>query len=169
MTRAPRDPGLVRRLALLTYGRLPRRVRLAVLHAFAPSYTVGSLCLIEHQGRLLMLRQRHRRGWTLPGGLAKRGERVETAAVREVYEETGLEIQVGLPIGVVVDPRARRVDVLYHVPVAEQVTAVAGSEAFEAAWLSREEAGAMDVPTTQALDTFAGSISPGARTGRLLS
>lgn len=166
MTRAPGAPGPIRRLALTTYRRLPRRARLALLHTFAPSYTVGSLCLIEHDGRLLMLRQRHRRGWTLPGGLLDRGEHAEEAAVREVKEETGLDVEVGLPIGIVVDPRARRVDVLFHIPLDEPVVAVANSEALEAAWLLPADAGPTDEPTAEALATFRQAALPGARTGR---
>jgi ADP-ribose pyrophosphatase YjhB (NUDIX family) len=159
---------MVRRWILSTYRRLPRRARLALLHAFAPSHTVGSLCLIEHQGRLLMLRQRHRTGWTLPGGLLDRGENAAQAAVREVWEETGLQVRVGQPVTVVVDPGARRVDVLFHVPVEGPPTAVPGSEALEAAWLTPQEAGRLDEPTAAALDAFTRTAEHGSRRGVLV-
>jgi ADP-ribose pyrophosphatase YjhB (NUDIX family) len=162
------DPGPIRRWALTTYARLPRRVRLALLHTFAPSHTVGALCLLEHEGRLLMLRQRHRRGWTLPGGLCDRGENAEQAVVREVREETGLEITAGLPLTVVVDPRARRVDVLFHVPVSAVPDVVPASEALEAAWLAPGDTGPLDEPTRTALAAFARATEPDARTGHLL-
>lgn len=167
MSDAPQRPGMLRLLALRTYRRLPRRLRLAILHAVAPSHSVGSLCFVEHQGRVLLLRQHHRRGWTLPGGLVDRGEDAERAVIREVREETGLAIEPGLPFAVIVDPRARRVDVLFHVPVERQPEARAGSEAIEAAWLTPEEAGPVDIPTAEAFAMFARFRGPRPHRGRL--
>ena len=37
--------------------------------------------------------------WGLPGGYIDRGEVVENAAIREVWEETGLRVKVGELIG----------------------------------------------------------------------
>lgn len=39
-------------------------------------------------------------GWTLPGGGLEAGEAPETAAVREIFEETGLRAQIGQILGV---------------------------------------------------------------------
>ena len=164
------SPGtVILRRALSVYRRLPRRVRLALLRTFAPTHTVGSLCFLEHDGHLLMLRQVHRRGWTLPGGLVDRGEDASQAAVREVREETGLEIRVGLPLTVVVDPRSRRVDVLFYVPVDTRPVVVPDSEALEAAWLTPAEAAPFDEATTGALAAFARARADTDRTGEVLS
>jgi ADP-ribose pyrophosphatase YjhB (NUDIX family) len=143
------------------------RARLWVVRRVAPSHHVGALCLIEHEGRLLMLRQSHRWGWTLPGGLLDRGEAAEATARREVAEETGLEVEPALPFGVVVDTEVRRVDVLFWVPVDHRPPVAAASEALEAAWLTAEEAGAVDESTAQALRVFHAFRRPGAHAGRL--
>ena len=49
-------------------------------------------------GVLLVLR-RELRGWELPGGRAEPGEDERAALVRELREETGLEVEVGGRVG----------------------------------------------------------------------
>ena len=160
-------PGPVRRLALTGFRRMPRWARVRLIRLVAPSHTVGALCLLEHEGTVLLLRQRHRHGWTLPGGLVNRGETAAQAVVREVAEETGLVVEVGLPVGTVVEPRTRRVDVVFHVVAGAAPVVTAGSEAVSAAWLRPEQAGAVDEPTAQALALFARSRDVRAYRGRL--
>jgi len=158
-------------MSLQLYRRLPRWMRLFIVRRIAPSHTVGALALIEHDGRLLMLRQRHRKGWTFPGGLINRGESAHTAVEREVTEETGLRVSVGLPFSTVVDPASRRVDVLYWVEAGEQwphAPAVdAAGEALTARWIAPSDAGPVDEPTTQALAEFARFSAGTGHRGRL--
>src|SRR4051794_20259565 len=134
-------------MALSLYRRLPRFLRLFIIRRIAPGHTVGALCLIEHQGRLLMLSQLHRRGWTFPGGLLNRGEDAATAVVREVAEETGLRIEVGLPFATVVDPSSRRVDILFWVQAGFASEVQAAGEAVSADWISPADMGLVDDPT----------------------
>lgn len=158
---------LVRRWLLAAFGRLPRPVRIRLVRAIAPSHTVGCVCLIEHDGRLLVLRQHHRRGWTLPGGLVNRGEDAQRCVVREVKEETGLDVEVGLPIATVVEPRTRRVDVVFHVAADHEPAVVPGSEASGAQWLRPEDMGELDEPTATVLGLLERWRSPSAHSGRV--
>lgn len=56
-------------------------------------------------GALLLMRRSDNGHWGLPGGYVELGESVETAAVREVFEETGIAVALGRLVGVYSDPR----------------------------------------------------------------
>ena len=105
----------VHHLLLRLFRRLPVRARRRVVRTLAPSFTVGAICMIEREdGALLLVRQSYRRRWGVPGGLLKRGETPHDAARREVLEEVGLDVElVGEP-AVVVEPKARRVDLVFR-------------------------------------------------------
>jgi len=50
----------------------------------------GSLVAVWFEGRLLLVRNGYRRGYSLPGGNRKSGESARRAAVREIREEVGV-------------------------------------------------------------------------------
>src|SRR3954454_2646604 len=125
--------------ALRVFRRLPASVRRLLVRTGTPSCTVGAVCLLERDDRLLMLRQPHRVGWSLPGGLLDRGESAADAVSREVREELGLRIEVGRPVTVVVDSPLRRVDVIFRVRVDGDLREKVGGEATTARWLLPSE------------------------------
>jgi 8-oxo-dGTP pyrophosphatase MutT (NUDIX family) len=63
----------------------------AYIFIFRP-VTYGVRVLLVKEGRVLLIRHTYRSGWHMPGGGIQRGETVETAARREVREETGAEM-----------------------------------------------------------------------------
>jgi 8-oxo-dGTP diphosphatase len=95
----------------------------------------------DDAGRLLLIRrgQEPSRGlWSLPGGRVEPGETLEAAVVREVREETGLDVRVGAPVGSVLIPAGA---VVYDVtdfactPTDPALPPVAGDDADDVAWV----------------------------------
>ncbi len=63
----------------------------------APRIVVGAGVLIHRRGRLLLVKRDEEpdRGmWSFPGGAVELGETTEQAAVREVREEVGLDVEI---------------------------------------------------------------------------
>ena len=61
----------------------------------ARSADLAAFVLLMEDSRVLLVKQSYGpRLWALPGGMASPGETLEEAAVREVHEETGLDVHV---------------------------------------------------------------------------
>jgi ADP-ribose pyrophosphatase YjhB (NUDIX family) len=157
-------------LALLRVFRvLPRRVRLGVVHLLSPTFTVGAICVIERaDGALLLVRHSYRERWGLPGGLLQRGEEADAGARREAFEEVGLEIELEGEPAVVIDPRSRRVDVVFRArpcPGADpEVAAPRSPEVVDVAWFAAAALPELQHETAGALVALARvTASPAAR------
>lgn len=74
--------------------RLPRT-------AVVPSTTA---VVTDDQNRIVLIRRRDNDLWALPGGGMELGESIIDTAVREVKEETGLEVEVNGLVGVYTNP-----------------------------------------------------------------
>ena len=148
------------RAALLAFRRLPVWLRRRIVRLLSPKYTVGSICLIERSdGHVLLVQQVYRRSWGIPGGLVERGEDPAGAALREVLEETGLEVELrGEPAGVV-DPVPQRVDVVFEARVLDESREAIPSspEIARVDWFPRDELPDLQPEATQALITLARS------------
>lgn len=63
--------------------------------------------IVLHAGKIVLVRrgkEPFRGRYALPGGFVERGERLEDAVEREVWEETGLQCEVVRLLGVYGDP-----------------------------------------------------------------
>lgn len=120
-----------------------------------PTVCVGAVVL-DDEGRLLVV-QRGRAPsagcWTVPGGRVEHGERAEQAVVREVAEETGLQVEVTGFVGFV-----EVMDDAHHAVILDFAATVmggalaAGDDAADVAWVTRADLEAR--PTTQGLFDF---------------
>ncbi|MEU8521686.1 NUDIX domain-containing protein [Streptomyces sp. NPDC048577] len=70
-------------------------------NSVVPSVTV---VVRDDEGRLLLIHKTDNNLWALPGGGHDIGERIGDTAVREVREETGIEVEVDNIVGLYTDP-----------------------------------------------------------------
>ena len=88
-------------------------------HARQPRITVDVIITERGNPRRVVLVKRRNppHGWALPGGFLEHGESVETGAVREALEETGLAVTLHRQFHVYSDPardaRAHTVTVVF--------------------------------------------------------
>lgn len=112
---------------------------------------VGAV-IYDGSGRLLMILRGHDPGrglWSIPGGRIEPGETPEAAVVREVKEETGLDVRCGPLLGAVelagldhaiVDVRDYRA----YLHRGSAAIPAAGDDAADVRWVTDAEAAAMD-------------------------
>lgn len=112
-----------------------------------PIVSVGAA--IVDDGRVLLVQRGQpplQGRWSLPGGAVEVGETLSAAVQREVFEETGLVVEVGALVEVLdrihLDAAAC---VEYHYVLIDYLCAVVGgdlrpqSDAADARWATREE------------------------------
>ena len=72
-------------------------------------FRIAVSALIFNEGKVLLAHRRDIDWWNLPGGGMEDGETVDEALRREVYEETGLEVEVVQLVGVYSKPQKQEV------------------------------------------------------------
>jgi 8-oxo-dGTP diphosphatase len=99
--------------------------------------------LVVRGARLAVVHRPRYDDWSLPKGKLDEGESWETAALREVAEETGLrcELLEELPAVLYADRRGRPKRVRYwRMAVVDEEAFVPGAEIDELRWLDRDAA-----------------------------
>ena len=118
-----------------------------------PIVSVGAVVLDGTRVLLVKRGQEPLKGrWSLPGGVVETGEELSSAVVREVREETGLEVRVG-PVVEVLDRITRdaagRIE--YHYVIIDYACYAVGgslacaSDAEDARWVERGDLAAYDL------------------------
>jgi 8-oxo-dGTP diphosphatase len=108
-----------------------------------------SAVIRDEAGRVLLIRRGDGRGWSLPGGIMEPGERLVECLRREVWEETGLEVEPLRLVGVYSDPahthvtypngdQAHFVSTTFECRVVGGALAADGDESLEVAYFRLE-------------------------------
>ncbi|QXJ24565.1 NUDIX domain-containing protein [Actinomadura graeca] len=110
---------------------------------------VGGI-IVDGSGRLLLVRRGRPPGeglWSIPGGRVEPGEDDAAAVVRELGEETGLDVAVGALVGSVDRPGPGGVTYEIHDYAATVTggTLRAGDDASDARWTTPAELRALPV------------------------
>lgn len=99
------------------YFPFPRGVRSRIMRTANDRFLVGVMVVIlDEHNRLLLLRNTYdpRFSWGLPGGWMGKDEQPEACIRREVYEETGYELEVDHLLATRTHPRLPSVDIVFR-------------------------------------------------------
>jgi ADP-ribose pyrophosphatase len=119
---------------------------------------VGVGAVLVRGGEILLEKRRNEPGkgkWSIPGGLVELGETVEQSVIREVKEETGLDVekpeQVDVVDGITLDENS---EVKYHFVIIDFFLRLRGgelkasSDAEELRWVRLDEVERYDLTRT---------------------
>ncbi len=113
----------------------------SLLSYFFKKPTIATDVVVEKNGKILLIKRTfwpYDNYYSLPGGMVEYGEKVEDAAKRELYEETGLKAKELKLLGVFSDPKR---DPRWHaITIAFAVTKFSGKirpsiESKEVIWM----------------------------------
>jgi len=126
------------------------------LYPKQPIVGVGAVIICD--GKILLEKRKYDPGkgmWSIPGGLVELGEGAEQTVVREVKEETGLEVEKPEHIDVVDNViKDRNGEIKYHFVIIDYFvklkggTLKAASDAEELRWITFDEVEKYDLTKT---------------------
>lgn len=104
-------------------------------------------CIFNDKGEVLLQRRGDFGKWGFPGGAVELGETPEQAAIREVKEETGLDVEINRLLGVYTDcdmeypngDKAQSICIVYEFRVTGGELLCDEKETLELQWFSLKE------------------------------
>ncbi|WP_319542738.1 NUDIX hydrolase [uncultured Pseudodesulfovibrio sp.] len=139
-----------------------------------PTPTVDVVILMpssDGDGVVLVERRNPPLGWALPGGFVDYGESCEAAAVREMKEETGLDVELVGLLGVYSDPardtRQHTMSVVYIGVPIDPSAMVAGDDALRAEVFPLGKWPELAFDHTKILSDFMAHLSENGEDGRI--
>lgn len=119
---------------------------------------VGIGAIIVQEGKILLAKRGSEPGkgkWSVPGGLVELGEKVEKAVIREVKEETNLDVEVVRLVdavdNIILDPNGK---LHFHFVILDYITKLKGgtlqssSDVLDTKWVRIDEAEDYDLTKT---------------------
>ncbi len=121
--------------------------------------TCAGGCVFNDAGAVLLQRRGDNHKWGFPGGMLELGETPQMTAVRELKEETGLDVEVGDLIGVFtdIDVHYPSGDVAQCIAIAYRLTVFGGTltcdreETLELRYFSKDEKPELGSPAHEEL------------------
>ena len=95
-----------------------------------------SAIVVREDGKILVQKRRDNGKWGLPGGIMDVGETIAASCLREVKEETGLDVEIVRLTGLYTDPATQVVaypdgNVVQHVAASFECRVVGGTLALD--------------------------------------
>ena len=114
-------------------------------------FFVGVHGVVSNRGRILILKRAARMPykpgvWDLPGGHLALGESIEACLLRDINEETGLDVSIDRLLGLHKTDAEPYMQALYACRLQiYQLVKLRPDEHVESGWVTREELGNMDL------------------------
>lgn len=109
-----------------------------------------SAVIVEHKGKVLLGRRNKTNCngmWVIPGGGVNWGETIQDAAIREIKEETGMDVEIVKQIGhqeVINTPGNYHAIVFFHLAKTQNPTIKVSDDISEAKFFTIEEVKKLD-------------------------
>lgn len=104
-----------------------------------PSHKLAVAVMVLTRDNKMLLVKGYTRGWEFPGGYVEKGESIKAAAIREVKEESGIEIQLTRLCGIDQDIARSTCVVLFEgKPISGELAR--SDESLEVGYFTFEEA-----------------------------